>query len=218
MAKWNRRQFLSGLMAAVGVQTTTAVAGTIGAVGPLAARPAAAPRLPTPPSPAARPAAAEIPPMPPRQQRFASEGARHGLADALPPGTRFGRWRVVAVHSVKLGAIPVVLETLAGERFQVDVLQRDRHVLAKRGIAETKHFALYLANVGRGNTPTPEEHGLGLMWLAALMRRREDQVTRPTLLTLRDRLGHFPRGEFNSVDGRILSPTVSIASQTAGQA
>src|SRR5581483_6915785 len=122
---------------------------------------------PRSPASTARPLEAEIPPMPPRQQVFAPEGARHGVAEALPPGTRFGRWRVVAVHPVKLGAIPVVLETRTGQRFQVDVLQRDRHVLARRGIAETRHFALYLANVGRGNTPTPEEHGLGLIWLAA---------------------------------------------------
>jgi hypothetical protein len=134
--------------------------------------------------------------------RHAREGGAHGLRAILRPGLRFGRWRIVAVYGIKYGAIPVILEGPGGTRFQVDLLRRDRHFLGRPGIAETRHYGLYLANGGRGRTPTREAHGLGVLALAALLRTREDRVPRPELLTLRDRLGSFPEGTFNSFNGR----------------
>jgi len=189
MVKWDRRQFLSGLTAA-GVQIATPLVGAAARRVRAAAPDTPAPAPPAPPTPA-RPA-----PAPPA---VLPDGALHGLEAILPPGQRFGRWRIAAVHAVKLGAVPLVLETRHGERFQVDILRRDGATPARRGIAETRHYALYLANVGRGTTPTPEEHGLGVMWLAALLRKRERRVAPPALLTLRDRLGRFPDGRFNSL-------------------
>jgi hypothetical protein len=124
------------------------------------------------------------------------------LRAILRPGLRLGRWRIVAVYGIKYGAIPVILEGPGGARFQVDVLRRERHLLGRPGIAETRYYGLYLANGGRGRTPTRESQGLGVLALAALLRAREDRVPRPDLLTLRDRLGSFPEGTFNSFSGR----------------
>lgn len=190
MAQWNRRQFLSGLLTAVGVEAATAVE----------AHPLASPLSSSQPStPDQRPRR-----EPPSHTALGTssqptaEGDRC-LADALPEGMRFGRWRIVAVHPVKFGAVPVVLETRTGERFQVDVLARDRRPGAKRGVAVTRHYALHLSNVGRGAKPTREEHGLGVIWLAALLRARELHREPARLLTLRDRLVRFPAGRFDAL-------------------
>lgn len=197
MAKWDRRQFLRGVMAAV-AQMTASVAvaselprrGSVRAVEatPLPVTPHTQPTSPTAEASAARTAAP------------APDGMAHELGSILPPGQRFGQWRVVAVHAVKMGAVPIILETRSGTRFQVDVLRRDGATQARRGISETRRHALYLANVGRGSTPTQEDHGLGVMWLAALLRAREHHIQPPTLLTLRDRLSRFPDGKFNSLN------------------
>jgi len=201
MAKWNRRQFLSGLLAAAGADATLeTVSADAEALSPLAGAstaPAATnpPASPVPPR-ATAPAATDafsVPAFP------AEEGARHALQEALPEGLRFGRWRIVSVLPVKLGAVPVILETRRGVRFQVDILRRDRGQGAKRGIAETRRYALYLANLGRGMKPTREEHGLGLIWLAALLRSCERRHAPPALLTLRERLTRHPGGRFSAL-------------------
>ncbi len=201
MAKWNRRQFLSGLLAAAGADATLeTVSADAEALSPLAGAstaPAATNPLASPAPPrATAPAATDafsVPAIP------VEEGARHALQEALPEGLRFGRWRIVSVLPVKLGAVPVILETRRGVRFQVDVLRRDRGQGAKRGIAETRRYALYLANLGRGMKPTREEHGLGLIWLAALLRSCERRHAPPALLTLRERLTRHPGGRFSAL-------------------
>lgn len=201
MAKWNRRQFLSGLLAAAGADATLeTVSADAEALSPLAGAstaPAATnPSASSAPSRSAAPAATDafsVPASP------AEEGARHALQEALPEGLRFGRWRIVSVLPVKLGAVPVVLETRHGVQFQVDILRRDRGQGAKRGIAETRRYALYLANLGRGMKPTREEHGLGLIWLAALLRSCERRHAPPALLTLRERLTRHPGGRFSAL-------------------
>ena len=201
MAKWNRRQFLSGLLAAAGADATLeAVEARAETLPPLAGAstdPAAttSPAAPVPsrgtsPAPSHDPSIPAVP---------VEEGARHALQEALPEGLRFGRWRVVSVLPVKLGAVPVILETRHGVRFQVDILRRDRGQGARRGIAETRRYALYLANLGRGMKPTREEHGLGLIWLAALLRSCERRHAPPALLTLRERLTRHPGGRFSAL-------------------
>jgi hypothetical protein len=189
MAQWNRRQFLSGLLTAVGVEAAAVVD----------AHPLASPLSASQPStPDQRPARETPSRSAPAAAHPTSEGER-ALADVLPEGLHFGRWRIVSVHPVKFGAVPVVLETRGGERFQIDVLARDRRPGARRGVALTRHYSLHLSNVGRGAKPTREEHGLGVLWLAALLRARELHREPAGLLTLRDRLVRFPAGRFDAL-------------------
>ncbi len=201
MSKWNRRQFLSGLLAAAGAgATSTTYAEALAAGDPLGASPDLDVRAPGAAQPASAPTG-----VAPARAPVARDGEDHALRELLPEGVRFGRWRVVAVHAVKLGAVPVVLEGPQGRRFQVDVLRRDRHPQARRGVAETRHYALFLVNNGRGNTPTAEEDGLGLLWLAAMLRPREHRVRPAQLLTQRERVRMHPRGRFDVIAERVTT-------------
>jgi hypothetical protein len=114
----------------------------------------------------------------------------------LRPGRRIDRWTVVAVHDVHLGAVPIVMATAEGERFQVDVLARDPG--GPHGVAETDRFALFIANRGDGHTATAEEHGLGAMAIAVVMRDAESQpgASFPDLLTLSQRAASHPQGAY----------------------
>ena len=110
-------------------------------------------------------------------------------------GARIDRWTVEAVHPVRMGAVPIVLRTESGARFQVDVLRRDETV---RGIAETETLSLFLANRGDGATATDEEQGLGAMALAEAIARSEAQgATMPPLLTMRERRAEYPLGGYS---------------------
>jgi hypothetical protein len=116
------------------------------------------------------------------------------LAD-LRPGTRFARWTVVAVHPRAGGLLPIELKGADGVPFQVDLARRDPE--GPRPVAETATLALYLSNGGRGDTATVEEHGLGVMALAARLQRREASGAQaPQLLTLRERSRERPDGVF----------------------
>ena len=196
MSKWNRRQFQSSLLAAAGAGATSATyAEALSAGDRPTERPGPAQgadegtAFATRPEPAAGTS----------RSALVRDGESHALHELLPQGLRFGRWRIVSVHPVKHGAVPVIVESQSGRRFQVDVLRRDRHPQAKRGIGETRRYALFLANNGRGNTPTVEEQGMGLLWLAALLRPREERVRPGMLLTQRERVRMFPRGRFEVV-------------------
>jgi hypothetical protein len=126
---------------------------------------------------------------------FSKTTPTHELLGGIVPGMVLDRWTVVAVHPVKLGAIPVVLSTREGARFQVDVMARDPQ--GPSGIAETEHLALYLRNRGNGGTATNEEQGLGTIVLARELRTREAQgMSTPPLLTLRERHRRHPDGSF----------------------
>lgn len=107
-----------------------------------------------------------------------------GSWPALDPGERIGAVTVVAVHPPQFGAVPIVLATAEGTRFQVDVLARDPE--GPGGIADTAHYSLFLANHGDGSTSTDEAQGLGVMALAERLRALE-QGPGPQLLTLRER-------------------------------
>lgn len=190
MSKWNRRQFLSGLLAATGAGVTSTTYAEALSAGESVPHPG------DDTSPPPSPSRSTSSPVTTHRAVLARDGERHALHELLPEGLRFGRWRVVAVHPVKHGAVPVVLESQRGHRFQVDVLRRDRHPQAKAGVGETRLYALYLANQGRGSKPTQEEDGMGMLWLAALLRPRESRLRPSQLLTQRERVRMFPRGHF----------------------
>ena len=183
MVNWNRRQFLNGLLAAASAGT----AGSTLALGDLTAA--------TPPTVPSHSKASSYP----KATARLDDGVAHKLQDLLPDGVRFGRWRVVSVFPIKLGAVPVVLASRWGERFQVDILRRDRSARARRGLAETQSYSLFLLNRGHGDTPTLENHGLAVLWLAALLRSHESTQAPVALLTQRERTQRFPRGIFNAL-------------------
>jgi hypothetical protein len=121
--------------------------------------------------------------------------AADDLFAELRTGTCIERWTIVAVCERTGGIIPVVMAGADGETFQVDIARRDPN--GARGVAETKTLALYLSNGGRGDTATVEEHGLGVMALAARLARREAQgAVAPELLTLDERTRRHPDGVF----------------------
>lgn len=188
MLKWNRRQFLSGLL-------TAASAGTVGSTSSLRDH-VVTPQASVTPQDRSTPA---VVPSTPTPTARLDDGLAHGLQELLPEGLRFGRWRVISVLPVKLGAVPVVLESRHGERFQVDVLRRDRSARARRGLSETRGYSLFLCNRGQGDTPTQEDHGLAVLWLAAFLRPREHAQPVIALLTQRERTQRFPRGKFNAL-------------------
>lgn len=189
MLKWNRRQFLSGLLTAASAGAANS-AQALPVPSSLLSRPVDAPS----PAPSAPPAG-----LAERSPSLPGETDSHELQQLLPEGQRFGRWRVVSVLPIKLGAVPVLLESHRGERFQVDILRRDRSARARRGLAETREYSLFLLNRGQGDTPTQEDHGLAVLWLAALLRPRERSVATVALLTQRERTQRFPRGKFNAL-------------------
>jgi hypothetical protein len=105
---------------------------------------------------------------------------------AIAAGATIDRWRVVAVHPVRFGAIPVVLRTHQGRRYQVDIMARDP--AGPPGVANTHRFSLYVANQGDGGSPTDEEEGLGAIALAnALAEHEARAATLPELMTLAQR-------------------------------
>ncbi len=191
MLKWNRRQFLSGVLTAASAGAATS-AQALPVSSSLLSGASGTPPLPAPVSPTGHEASATT-------TSCASDRFAHDLQQMLPEGQRFGRWRVVSVLPIKLGAVPVVLESRRGERFQVDVLRRDRSTRARRGLAETREYSLFLLNRGQGDTPTQEDHGLAVLWLAALLRPRERTAGTVALLTQRERTQRFPRGKFNAL-------------------
>jgi len=105
----------------------------------------------------------------------------------LVDGHRFGRWTLVHVFDVRDGAIPIVLATADGHRYQVDLLRFDP--AGPRGVADTSLVSLFVSNGGDGGTSTPEEQAQGVTSLAAELTRREQAGAKPPpLSTLTERL------------------------------
>lgn len=102
----------------------------------------------------------------------------------LAEGERLGPVTVVAVHPPQFGAVPIVLATDAGTRFQVDVLARDD--AGPAGVAQTEQLALFVANHGDGSTATDEAQGLGVMALAQRLATL-GVAGMPRLATMRER-------------------------------
>jgi len=113
---------------------------------------------------------------------------------ALQPGTTLPgtEIRVVTLHPVTFGALPVVLETKSGARFQVDVLARDPE--GPQGVGNTEHYSVYVSNRGDGGTSTDEAQGLGAMAVARVLEANDDGL--PSLMTLRAREAEHPGGSF----------------------
>lgn len=114
----------------------------------------------------------------------------------LAAGQRLERWTVVRVHALHFGAVPVVLETETGKRYQIDVLARDP--AGPEGVASTEALSLYVVDEQAdrqtdGSRPTDEEQGLGAMVLAQALRT---ETPPDGLLTLAQRQQQHPRGAF----------------------
>ncbi len=107
-----------------------------------------------------------------------------GVWPPLAEGERLGPVTVVAVHPPQFGAVPIVLATDAGTRFQVDVLARDD--AGPAGVAQTEQLALFVANHGDGSTATDEAQGLGVMALAQRLATL-GVAGMPRLATMRER-------------------------------
>ena len=120
------------------------------------------------------------------------------LLSPVKPGTVYRGWKVVSVHGVHLGAVPVVMEDRRGDRFQVDVCLRDRSPKAPKAVADTARLSFFLANSGDGSTPSAELHGLGAIALAVALGRRGGGFSRPAgLMTLRQRMKAYPDGAYS---------------------
>ncbi len=127
----------------------------------------------------------------------AAEDVREpGTLFGLPEGTKIGSWTVEEVHSIQSGAIPVIMSTSAGDRFQVDVVRRDSSGDAQ-GVANTKHFSVFVANKGDGRVATNENHGCGAIMLGRYLEARESEIEVPAeLMTLAARNRAYPSGTF----------------------
>ena len=112
----------------------------------------------------------------------------------IEPGTVLANTevRVVSIHPVTYGALPVVLETKDGDRFQVDVLARDPE--GPQGVGNTEHYSVYVSNRGDGGTSTDETQGLSAMALARALEAEGQNL--PTLMTMRARESAHPGGSF----------------------
>jgi hypothetical protein len=131
-----------------------------------------------------------------QQVEFDAEAARQlAMVEALiPKDLELGNWSIQKVQAPMLGAIPVVMRSPAGESFQVDVLARDSSL---PGIADTKHFSLFVANNGNGSKSTDELQARGAKILAHHLSRTERSGTPlPSLLTLAQRSSRHPDGTF----------------------
>lgn len=127
--------------------------------------------------------------------RSGEDERAQAMVDALIPATLdVGRWSIERVHAPRLGAIAVVMRTPEGKAFQVDVMRRDDTM---PGVATTKHFSLFVANSGSGETSTAEYEARGAKVLAHHLRSRElSGVPLPSLMTFAERADRHPFGAF----------------------
>lgn len=142
------------------------------------------------------PAVAQPPKGPPMRTLSVPAASPEVLAlfGGLNAGSKVGQWTIVAIHSVHLGAIPVILAAADGTKFQVDVFRRDTSAKAAKGVAETAKLAFFVSNKGSGSTRTDETQGLGAMALAAAIQKSGSAPA--NLLTLRERHLQFPGGGY----------------------
>jgi hypothetical protein len=130
------------------------------------------------------------------QVEYDAEAARQlAMVEALiPRDLELGSWSIQKVQAPMLGAIPVVMRTPAGESFQIDVLARDSSC---PGVADTKHFSLFVANSGNGSKSTDEWQARGAKVLAHHLSRTERSgAPLPALLTMSERSSRHPFGTF----------------------
>jgi hypothetical protein len=119
----------------------------------------------------------------------------HGAAPDEPVavGSRFGRWKVVAIHPVEDGALRVDVSGEDDHVFVVEILARDTSPMAPQPPAVTEGLALYVRNGGDGWLPTAEEQGLAAMTLAHALTSSGKGGAIPGLLTHGERvIAHGP--------------------------
>lgn len=115
------------------------------------------------------------------------------LREGSPVSTH---WRIESVYAVRSGAIPIVMSTIYGGRFAVEIF---RHGAGDaRPIATAGSLALFLVNQGDGSSPTSELHGLGVMALGRELEARLAQgaTLPPGLVTYSRRTSWDPAGDF----------------------
>jgi hypothetical protein len=180
-------------LAALGASASAlATAGVVLARAGRGARKASA-TLPTPPD--GRASAGHIDPLEhAKLEEAASLAEVAELLGDVRVGTMLGRCRVVEVRPLLLGALPIVMETPTGERFQLDVLRAQS---SSDGVGRAPGLAVFVTNGGNGRTRTDETQGLAAMALGAVIARRLHEGARvPELLSFEERAGRFPRGIF----------------------
>lgn len=108
-----------------------------------------------------------------------------------------GHWTIEARYGVRAGAIPVVMSSLDGSRFALEVFRADDGGPAP--LARAGALALYLVNRGDGRSSTPEHAGLGVLALArALSARLAEGAPVPAALsTHAERRVRHPNGVFH---------------------
>jgi len=106
-------------------------------------------------------------------------------------------WRIESLHAVRSGAIPVVMSTIYGGRFAVEIFRDDPS--GPPPIARAGGLALKLVNRGDGGSRTDELRGLGVMALGrALEARLADGAPVPSgLQTFAERMARDPHGAFD---------------------
>jgi hypothetical protein len=106
-------------------------------------------------------------------------------------------WRLESVHAVRAGAIPVVMSTIYGGRFALEIFRDEAD--GPTPIARARGLALHLLNHGDGSSRTAELNGLGVMALGrALEERRAEGAPLPSGLdTYRRRTARDPEGIFD---------------------
>lgn len=119
------------------------------------------------------------------------------LLAPLKPGDQVYDWTVVAIHDVNMGAVPVILADKNGAKFQVDILRRDTKKGAPHSVADAHGLSLFLANNGNGKKTSDEAKGLGVVALATVLSRRAHKAP-AGLLTWRERVSLFPKGEYKA--------------------
>jgi hypothetical protein len=130
------------------------------------------------------------------QIEYDAAGARElAMVEALiPADLDVGNWTIEKVQAPRLGAIAVVMRTPNGDAFQVDMLRRDA---SAPGLADTKHFSLFIANSGDGSKSTDEWQARGVMVLAHHLSRTERSGTPlPELMTFSQRERQHPFGNY----------------------
>ncbi len=116
---------------------------------------------------------------------------------SIKPGTDVYGWKIVSVHGIYLGAIPVIMADKNGEKFQVDVCAKDGKSGAPQPVITTKSLSFFLANGGNGAHPSDESKGLGAIALASYLGKKKSAAFRPRgLMTLRERNAAHPYGAF----------------------
>jgi len=125
------------------------------------------------------------------------DGQVRDLFGDLGAGGALDKWKIEQVHGVYFGAIPVVMSTAGGTKFQVDVLRRD--AAGPDGVGNTDSLSLFVANKGNGADKTDEDQGLGAIALAqALAAREQSGAAIPgELVTLKQRHEKFPDGGYS---------------------